>query len=131
MSEDRDWSLARGKVDAEGACRAGGLVLVQGIIPCAGDLEAAHVIGRRLDNPRPGTVVLVRPARIVPLCHAHHLLYDAHELDLSPVLYRTELALAVLDVGLVSAVLRVTGGADLETVAQREPEEDTEPLIPF
>lgn len=130
VTAERDWSRTRAKVDAEAACRAGGLVLIEGIPPCEGDLEAAHIGFRRLDGAKAGFMVVVRPDRIVPLCHAHHLLYDAHELDLSPVLYRTELALAVLDLGLVGAVIRVTGGADLETVAQREPEADDE-LIPF
>lgn len=106
----RDWTAAREKVEAEGACRVCGNP----------NVEAAHVIGREHDAIAltPGTparvVRLVHPEAVVPLCREHHRAYDAHELDLLPYLTGPtgleEQCRAVKDAGgLVAAYERTTG----------------------
>lgn len=87
----RDWSDARAKVDDEGRCRINS--------GCMGSLEAAHVIGRKCDEPRNfhGKTLYVHPDSVVPLCRRHHLMYDGHELDLLPYLTVLEQVRAVRD----------------------------------
>jgi hypothetical protein len=49
---------------------------------------------------------------VVPLCRAHHRLYDRDEVDLLGVLeprFRRELAHGVVHVGLLALLRRVTG----------------------
>lgn len=111
----RDWSAARAKVE-HAACRL-----------CApdescGPVEAAHVIGRECDRPPRcrvcnGTgsdvswcaacrnkgflmnVLYVDPDSVIPLGSGHHKLYDAHEVDVLPVLTLEEQIRAVEDAG--------------------------------
>lgn len=89
----RDWSAARGKVDSERGCR---------VCSSREHVEAAHTIGRAHDG------AVVKPSDIVPLCTKHHMLYDAHRLDLLPYLTHEEQASAVGHVGIVSALRRLT-----------------------
>jgi hypothetical protein len=52
------------------------------------------------------------PDCVVPLCRRHHRAYDHGELDLLPHLephWRPELAHAVVHVGVVGALRRITG----------------------
>ena len=112
----RDWSEAREKVDREGACRV-----------CRHDparsklrqrLEAAHVAGREFDGSFVDTIphaddgpdagVRVRGVDVVPLCQRHHAAYDARELDLLPYLTFAEQAAAVVHLGIVGAVRRIS-----------------------
>lgn len=104
---DRDWSLARAKIEEEGGiCR----------VCAAFSAEAAHIMGRKFDQPiTPGSrTLLVLPDRIVPLCserfgHGCHARYDAHALDLLPHLTTAEQAQAVLDAGsIVGALKRIS-----------------------
>lgn len=96
----RIWDDARAKVDLEGRCRVCGR---------EGALEAAHIMGRKHDEPaHSGTRDLyVNPLRIVPLCGTRdlnfgvgcHHFFDAHELDLLPYLAIEEQVKAVEDAG--------------------------------
>lgn len=101
----RDWTDAHAKIEAEGHCRIGER--------CHGRVEAAHVIGRKHDEPidelAPRVVLYVHPDDVVPLCTRHHRLYDAHDLDICPYLSLAEQARAALHVGLVRALARTTG----------------------
>lgn len=125
---DRDWSAAREKVDREGACRAANLH--EG--PCEGALEAAHIGWRRLDTRGNGGRLVVLSVRIVPLCTKAHRLYDAHELDLTSVLFPSECSQLVLDVGLVTAVRRISGKGPDELALEPVPAPIThEDLVPF
>jgi hypothetical protein len=68
-------------------------------------IDPAHLIPRSLGG-------CDAPMCVVPLCRSHHRAYDAGELDLLPYLeplWRPELAHAVLHLGLIGAVRRVTG----------------------
>lgn len=98
----RDWSLAIGKRDEEGACRVCGSTV---------RVESAHVISRTCDLTWPGVVTVVRPERIVPLCAECHRAYDAHTLDLLPHLTLAEQVQAVADVGLEQARVRLAPSA--------------------
>lgn len=109
----RDWTEAREKVEREGRCRVCG--------QSAPKLEAAHVIGREHDEPKvPGGKTLwVNPDRIVPLCGSLnppwgdqdcHVEYDAHRLDLLPVLTLDEQLQAVRDAGGIALALRRVSG---------------------
>lgn len=89
----RDWAAARAKVDDERDCR---------VCESREHVEAAHTIGRVHDS------AVVNPQDIVPLCTKHHMLYDAHRLDLLPYLTHEEQAAAVSHVGIVSAMRRLT-----------------------
>lgn len=108
----RDWVDARRKVTAEGRCRL-----------CGADgrfarIEAAHTVGRVHDRPHPergGEALWVDPDDVIPLCTACHLAQHAGEVDLLPVMSLAEQAAAVRKVGIVSAYLRLTGGAPLPT----------------
>ena len=102
----RDWTLAIAKVHREHKCRRCG---------CTGKLDAAHTIGREYDRAADGTrngVLVVNPDDVVPLCVACHTAYDAHQVDLLPFLTQAEQARAVLHVGLMSALARLTGTRD-------------------
>lgn len=81
------------KVDAEGRCR----VCKQG-----GQLEAAHVVGRKHD-PKDG---VVQPDDIIPLCRPCHEKYDKRALSVLPYLTLDEQAAAVRLVGIVRAERR-------------------------
>lgn len=96
----RDWTQARAKVEREGRCR-----YCKSREGTNGELQAAHVIGREHDRP-PKHVLGDRPAvwlvfeqRTVPLCPFCHDAYDAHEIDLLPVLTLEEQVQAVRDAG--------------------------------
>lgn len=107
----RDWSDARAKVDAEGACR-----LRRGLssYTCEGKLEAAHIIGREHDPlmgmvaGRDSKALWVRPVSILPLCSVHHGAYDRHEVDVLHVLSLDEQLTAVEDAGSVESMRRRT-----------------------
>jgi hypothetical protein len=101
----RDWTMARGKVDAVGACR---------VCTTRRRLEAAHVAGRAHDGTLPthlnvGAGVVVRAVDVVPLCTDCHQAYDQHKLDLLPYLTHAEQAAAVEYLGIVGAYRRLTG----------------------
>jgi 5-methylcytosine-specific restriction endonuclease McrA len=91
----RDWAAAREKVERESFCRHCGTPF---------DLDAAHIIPRSRVKPGPAEDAL----NIVPLCRAHHSLYDGGTLDLLPVLTRPEQAYAVELVGLEEARRYIT-----------------------
>lgn len=95
----RDWTLARAKVDAEGVCRYCGRR--------CGRLEAAHTIGRQHDQD-----AVVDPEDIVPLggpattsstCHAKH---HAHKLNLLSVMTVEEQVAAVRAAGGIAQAFR-------------------------
>lgn len=108
----RDWTDARAKVEIEGRCRR-----------CGGEpphLEAAHLVGRKLDEPHPdGTKRLwVNPDRIVPLCPEDHAAFDAHRLDLLGHLSIEEQLRAVADCGgIEQARRRLAPSAYVESFA--------------
>lgn len=111
----RNWADARRKVEAEGLCRVCGTPF---------NLEAAHVWGREADEPTldSGSVLWVKPDRIVPLCRGDlgtfgcHESYDRHELDLLPHLSPAEQSQLVKDAGgIVTAYKRATGQYPHET----------------
>lgn len=93
----RDWKKARAKVDDEGACRVCGIER---------GLQAAHIVPRQYDERR-GSVRFVDPNNILPLCPPCHASFDAHELDVLPVLEREEELHAVGVLGLEGARRRV------------------------
>lgn len=95
----RDWSAAEFK--RTDYCRM-----------CAkpGKIELAHVIGRNRDERR-GATVLVNPDSVVPLCDECHRRYDAHDLDILPILSLDEQVAAVRDAGGIIAALRRTTSA--------------------
>lgn len=94
----RDWTDARRKVDEEGECR---------VCHIQRGLQAAHVIGRRADQPKgKGKTLWVNPDSIVPLCVVCHAAFDAHELDLGEYLTRKEYGQAVFDAGRIGLVAR-------------------------
>lgn len=112
---NRDWRLAREKVEREGRCRH-----------CARSdrkLEAAHVTGRRNDRREPLRAVdgltkgSVHPDRVIPLCGPSvdsgtcHNLYDSHRLDLRYVLTAEEWGQAIKDEGSFGLAERRIGGA--------------------
>jgi hypothetical protein len=120
----RDWSLARGKVDAEGRCRVcarvAGDALSSGAIAT---LEAAHIIGRTHDFEAPirwpsdvvyfsRSRVLVAPNRTVPLCgpvgddSTCHGKEHAGRLELLEHLTVEEQAQAVADAGGLTLALK-------------------------
>lgn len=128
----RDWTAARAKVTGEEVCRlgrAGG--------DCQGQLEAAHTIGRSCDRPWTPpdgfdpTVddtydLWVNPQAIVPLCRRHHKLYDAHGIDLLPVLTIDEQLRAVLDAdGLENARVRLCPLSYRQPTGEEEAEPDS------
>lgn len=92
----RNWSAAREKVVAEGKCR----VCKQ----TANGLEAAHVMGRKYDDPSGQ----VDPDDVVPLCRPCHTAYDARRLNLLPYLSLAEQAKAVSHVGIARALRRTS-----------------------
>lgn len=86
--------------------------------PAEANIEAAHIIGRRYDQPvQPGGPLVVHPDHVVPLCRVIgrsgdpgcHVLYDEHRLDLTPYLTRDELKAAARLVGEGPARRRITG----------------------
>lgn len=96
----RSWKEMRAKVDAEdGVCRN-----------CGGnDAQAAHIIPRSLI---PAGMGGEDENNAIPLCDVRgcHSKYDAHKLDILPLLTREEQAHAVLLVGMASAYRQITGG---------------------
>jgi len=95
----RDWTDARAKVELEGRCRVCGW---------EGDCEAAHIMGRKYDEPAHSRTktLYVNPLDILPLCgtvgdgagsyrFGCHERFDAHELDLLPYLHPGEQTRAV------------------------------------
>lgn len=96
---DRDWDDAILKVAGE-PCRL-----------CEDTrIEAAHVVGREHDQPKhEGTKTLwVNPDAVIPLCRAHHDLYDGHQVDVLPVLTLEEQLRAVEDAGGIELARRRT-----------------------
>lgn len=97
----RDWADARAKVEEEGECRVCG---------SSEHLEAAHIMGRKHDEPK-GSVLYVRPERIVPLCGTFsknecHAAFDAHRLELLIHLTCAEQARAVIDAGSITLAMK-------------------------
>lgn len=92
----KDWSAARAKVAAEGRCRCG--------CGATEGLQAAHVLGQRYD--RDG---FVYPDHVIPLARPCHESYDAHRLNIRPLLTADEWEAAVLLVGEGPALRRVMG----------------------
>jgi hypothetical protein len=67
--------------------------------------DPAHLVPRALGG-------CDEPECVVALCRAHHRAYDRGELDLLPHLeprYRVEIAHAVMHLGLIGALRRLTG----------------------
>ena len=92
---NRDWSAAHAKIDAQPHCR------VCGCSP----VDPAHIVPRsRVSAGLCGEY----SRNIVGLCRAHHRAYDTGDLDLLPHLYLSEQAYAVVLVGIVEAYLRTT-----------------------
>lgn len=71
-------------------------------------LDLAHTVGRKYDEKR-GKRLYVHPDSVVPLCRIDHQLYDAHKLNILPVLTLGEQLKAVELVGLARAYKRLTG----------------------
>lgn len=92
----RDWSLVNAVRHMYPYCQVCG--------GSFGRTEAAHVIGRARDSAK------VRPEHIAFLCVKHHLAYDAHSLDLFPVLRPDQLVGAVQAAGTVGGALRRVSG---------------------
>ena len=96
----RSWKEMRAKVDEEdGRCRC-----------CGGPhAQAAHIIPRSLVPPGMGGEDALN---CVPLCDVNgcHTRYDAHRLDILPLLTKDEQAHAVSLVGLLAAYRQITGG---------------------
>jgi len=86
----RDWTQAREKVDAEGACRACG---------ATGVLESAHLWPRSLGGGQ-------EPDGIVPLCRLCHEQFDAHRLNIGHVLSTREQAELVRQSGSIGSAFR-------------------------
>lgn len=102
MAVKRTWTEARAKVDQEGVCRACG---------ASDRLEAAHTAGQKHDPPDGR----VRAVDIIPLCgqlsrNRCHPLYDAHELNILPLLSYAEQAAVVEHLGIDRALHRLTSG---------------------
>lgn len=52
---------------------------------CSSDfLQAAHTIGRKYQDVKDGSKVIVKADAVVPLCQPCHEAYDARKLDLLP-----------------------------------------------
>ena len=116
---EQTWPAALRKVREEGKCRNCGKY--------DGKLEAAHTINRALqDEEKPDLVNdngqwgygagmhrWVNPASIVPLCQGCHMLYDAHKLDILPILSNEEQANAVKTVGIARAYQRLTSNKEV------------------
>jgi hypothetical protein len=86
---------------AQRAKVAGGACLVCGRRP----VDPAHLVPRSLGG-------CDQPDCVVPLCRAHHRLYDRGRLDLLPYLEprcRAELAHGLMHLGLLGVLRRVTG----------------------
>src|SRR3954467_15102543 len=98
----RDWRKAIAKRYAEGQCRVCDTPL---------ELESAHLISRRCDEPDGSGVLVVHEDSTVPLCSPHHRSYDAHGLDLLPYITLAEQVRAVYEAGGIEAARkRLTGG---------------------
>lgn len=103
----RDWSDARRKVEEEQVCRACGSNT---------DVQAAHIIGRSSDQPKPGyasPALWVNPDSIIPLCGDFsplkcHSAFDAHALDVLEFLTPAEQVQAVRDAGGIESARRKT-----------------------
>lgn len=99
----RSWQAAILKREREGRCRVCGSPY---------DLESAHIIGRKYDEPDENGVLVVHEDSTVPLCSPHHKAFDARELDLLPYLTIAEQCRAVYEAGgLLSALGRLGGRA--------------------
>jgi hypothetical protein len=97
---ERDFSIARAKVDAEGVCRVCGT---------SRDLQAAHIAYRRYDPKVAKKRAVVVPDDICPLCRSCHEKYDQHRLDLLPYLSLREQGRAAYLLGIARAYERTTG----------------------
>lgn len=112
----RRWGDAIAKVREEGRCRVCHSLGGREDGDYVGEIECAHVIGRRCDailrGPRGGEYRYVHPDSIVPLCKRCHASYDRHELDLLPFMFWPEQARAVEDAGgIIGALKRICGRA--------------------
>lgn len=100
--KQRDWANARAKVEREGRCRVCGSSEM---------LQAAHTVGRRHQDVKDGSKVLVKADAVVPLCLPCHEAYDARNLDLLPYVGLWEQVCAVEAAGGIElARKRLTGG---------------------
>ena len=116
----RDWSDARAKVEEEGVCRVCG---------SNENVQAAHVIGRASDGPKPGyasPALWVNPDSIIPLCGQFaalqcHVRYDAHALDVLEFLTPAEQIQAVKDAGgCIEAARRRTSPSSYRILADQK-----------
>lgn len=113
---NRDWSEALDKVEEEGRCRVC-LVPVGGVVDgCMVQLEAAHVMGRKYDEPEYGPrgrkTLVVKRESVVPLCRDCHRQYDERRLDLLPFLFLPEQIEAVRVAGGIFAANKRIAGRD-------------------
>lgn len=117
MNPRRDWSDARQKIEKEAVCRR--CLRPEG---SGRKLEAAHIIGRRHDEPRvegsTAKVLYVHPDSVIPLCRDCHTAYDAHRIGILPFLTREEQARAVLDAGSIESARRRLDPQDYNPVIQ-------------
>lgn len=103
MAIKRSWADARAKVEREGRCRVCG---------SSDFLQAAHTIGRRYQDIKDGSKVIVKADAVVPLCQECHEAFDARRLDLLPYLGLWEQLNSVEAAGgIENARKRLTGGA--------------------
>ena len=102
MALVRVWDDAVAKAQAEGCCRK---CFSREMVECA------HIAGRKYDQPKlgwPKSRLWVNPDHIIPLCKRCHMRYDAHELDILPLLTPDEQAEVVRCLGIISALRRTT-----------------------
>lgn len=112
----RSWEEALDKVEEEGRCRVC-LVSAGGVVDgCMVQLEAAHVMGRKYDEPeygpRGGKTLVVKRESVVPLCRDCHRQYDERRLDLLPFLFLPEQIEAVRVAGGIFAANKRIAGRD-------------------
>lgn len=124
--EGQSWNLALKKVREEGKCRNCGLSRKKV------KLDAAHTINRKEQDEERREIVeeggfvgygakmirWVNPDSIIPLCSGIdsndcHREYDAHRLDILPLLTNAEQANAVAAVGIVRALQRLTSNKEV------------------
>lgn len=110
----RRWGDAIAKVREESQCRVCQSLGGWEDGDYVGELECAHIIGRKHDpihtGPRGGQYRYVHPDSVVPLCPRCHRDYDHYELDLLPFMFWPEQVRAVEDAGgIMSALKRISG----------------------
>ena len=76
-----------------------------------GPTDAAHIVDRSLGGCDDA-------ACTIPLCRTAHEAYDAHELDILPLLTYDEQAHAVGHLGILRALERITGSEWLERLSR-------------